>query len=87
VVTPGQPDEDLIPVLPAASRVLGTCWFGADAAQAEPGNTVAVVRDGAVGLMAVLGPGARLQLRRRGGSQESLMQAVGTTRGAQGSKR
>jgi len=54
VVTPGQPDEDLIPSLLAASDVLGTGWFAADAAQAGPGKTVAVVGDGAVGLMAIL---------------------------------
>jgi threonine dehydrogenase-like Zn-dependent dehydrogenase len=38
----------------AASDVLGTGWFGAVAAQAGPGRTVAVVGDGAVGLLAVL---------------------------------
>lgn len=54
VATPGQPDEDLIPSLLAASDVLGTGWFAADAAQACPGKTVAVVGDGAVGLMAIL---------------------------------
>ncbi|SDT04282.1 Threonine dehydrogenase [Brevibacterium sandarakinum] len=54
VATPGQPDEDLIPSLLAASDVLGTGWFAAVAAEAGPGKTVAVVGDGAVGLMAVL---------------------------------
>ena len=54
VATPGQPDEDLIPSLLAASDVLGTGWFAADAAEAGPGKTVAVVGDGAVGLMGVL---------------------------------
>ncbi|GAA2530916.1 zinc-dependent alcohol dehydrogenase family protein [Mycolicibacterium diernhoferi] len=54
VPTPGQPDEDLIPSLLAASDVLGTGWFAAVAAEAGPGKTVAVVGDGAVGLMAVL---------------------------------
>ncbi len=54
VKTPGQPDDDLIPSLLAASDVLGTGWFAADAAQAGPGKTVAVVGDGAVGLMAIL---------------------------------
>jgi threonine dehydrogenase-like Zn-dependent dehydrogenase len=54
VATPGPPDEDLIPSLLAASDVLGTGWFAADAAQAGPGRTVAVVGDGAVGLMAIL---------------------------------
>ncbi len=34
--------------------MLGTGWFAADAAQAGPGKTVAVVGDGAVGLMAIL---------------------------------
>jgi hypothetical protein len=54
VVTPGQPDPELIPALLAASDVLGTGWFAAVAAEAGPGKTVAVVGDGAVGLMAVL---------------------------------
>ncbi len=54
VATPGTPDDDLIPSLLAASDVLGTGWFGAVAAQAGPGKTIAVVGDGAVGLLAVL---------------------------------
>lgn len=54
VATPGTPDEDLIPSLLAASDVLGTGWFAADAAGAGPGKTVAVVGDGAVGLMGIL---------------------------------
>jgi threonine dehydrogenase-like Zn-dependent dehydrogenase len=54
VVTPGQPDPELIPSLLAASDVLGTGWFAAVAAEAGPGKTVAVVGDGAVGLMGVL---------------------------------
>src|SRR5487761_1293172 len=40
--------------LVAASDVLGTGWFGAVAADVRPGKTVAVVGDGAVGLLAVL---------------------------------
>ncbi|MFE5753728.1 zinc-dependent alcohol dehydrogenase family protein [Streptomyces massasporeus] len=54
VPLPGTPDADLIPDLLAASDVLGTGWFGAVAAQAGPRRTVAVVGDGAVGLLAVL---------------------------------
>jgi threonine dehydrogenase-like Zn-dependent dehydrogenase len=54
VATPGVPSDDLIPSLLAASDVLGTGWFGAVAAEAGPGKTVAVVGDGAVGLLAVL---------------------------------
>ena len=54
VATPGQPDADLLPSLMAASDVLGTGWYGAVAAEAAPGKTIAVVGDGAVGLSAVL---------------------------------
>jgi threonine dehydrogenase-like Zn-dependent dehydrogenase len=54
VATPGLPPDDLIPSLLAASDVLGTGWFAADAAAAGPGRTVAVVGDGAVGLLAIL---------------------------------
>jgi threonine dehydrogenase-like Zn-dependent dehydrogenase len=54
VATPAIPSDDLIPSLLAASDVLGTGWFGAVAAEAGPHKTVAVVGDGAVGLLAVL---------------------------------
>jgi threonine dehydrogenase-like Zn-dependent dehydrogenase len=54
VATPGQPEPDLVPHLLAASDVLGTGWFAAVAAEVGPGKTVAVVGDGAVGLMGVL---------------------------------
>ncbi len=54
VATPGVPSDDLVPSLLAASDVLGTGWFGAVAADVQPGKTVAVVGDGAVGLLAIL---------------------------------
>jgi threonine dehydrogenase-like Zn-dependent dehydrogenase len=54
VATPEVPSGDLVPSLLAASDVLGTGWFGAVAADVRPGKTVAVVGDGAVGLLAVL---------------------------------
>src|SRR5216110_2101790 len=54
VATPEIPSDDLIPSLLSASDVLGTGWFGAVAAEAGTGKTVAVVGDGAVGLLAVL---------------------------------
>jgi threonine dehydrogenase-like Zn-dependent dehydrogenase len=54
VATPGLPADDLIPHLLAVSDVLGTGWYAADAARVQPGSTVAVVGDGAVGLMGVL---------------------------------
>jgi threonine dehydrogenase-like Zn-dependent dehydrogenase len=54
VATPDIPSDDLMPSFLAASDVLGTGWFGAVAAEAGPGKTVAVVGDGAVGLLGVL---------------------------------
>ena len=54
VATPDGPPDELIPSFLAASDVLGTAWFGAVAAEVGPGKTVAVVGDGAVGLLAVL---------------------------------
>jgi threonine dehydrogenase-like Zn-dependent dehydrogenase len=54
VATEEVPGEDVLPGLLAASDVLGTGWYAADAARVQPGSTVAVVGDGAVGLMGVL---------------------------------
>ena len=55
VQTPGGvPPDDLVPSLLAASDVLGTGWFAADAANVKPGGTVVVVGDGAVGLLGLL---------------------------------
>ncbi len=54
VPTPGVPPDDLIPSLLTASDVLGTGWFAALAANVTPGMTVAVVGDGAVGLLGAL---------------------------------
>ncbi|CNF91923.1 Zinc-binding dehydrogenase [Mycobacterium tuberculosis] len=60
VAAPGTLGDELIPSLLAASDVLGTGWFAAVAAEAGPGRSVAVVGDGAVGLLAILAA------RRRG---------------------
>jgi threonine dehydrogenase-like Zn-dependent dehydrogenase len=83
VATPGQPDADLIPSLLAASDVLGTGWFGAVAAEAGPGKTVAVVGDGAVGLLAVLAAkelGAeRIIAMSRHADRQALARAFGAT--------
>lgn len=54
VATRDLPPKELIPSLLAASDVLGTGWFAADAANVKPGTTAVVVGDGAVGLLAVL---------------------------------
>ncbi len=54
VAVPGAPTPAQVRSLLAASDVLGTGWFAAVAAEAGPGKTVAVVGDGAVGLLGVL---------------------------------
>ncbi|MBN8954347.1 MULTISPECIES: zinc-dependent alcohol dehydrogenase family protein [unclassified Rhizobium] len=54
VATGTMPSDDLIPSLLAASDVLGTGWYAADAARITSGCTAVVVGDGAVGLMGVL---------------------------------
>jgi len=54
VATAELPPDDLIPSLLAVSDVLGTGWYAAWAARVQPGATVVVVGDGAVGLMGVL---------------------------------
>ena len=54
VTVEGQPNERQVRGLLAASDVLGTGWFAAVAAEAGPGKTVAVVGDGAVGLLGIL---------------------------------
>src|SRR5262245_55674687 len=54
VATPDVPSDDMVPHYLAASDVLGTGWFAADAAGVKPGSTVAVVGHGAVGLLGVV---------------------------------
>lgn len=55
VVPGGKPaDPAVLLSLLAASDVFGTGWFAADSAGAGPGKTIAVVGDGAVGLLGVL---------------------------------
>jgi threonine dehydrogenase-like Zn-dependent dehydrogenase len=54
VPTSDLPPNEMLPSLLAASDVLGTGWFAADAANVKKGSTVVVVGDGAVGLLGVL---------------------------------
>ncbi|MER5688250.1 zinc-dependent alcohol dehydrogenase family protein [Streptomyces sp. NPDC002205] len=54
VATREQPAEEHIAGLLACSDVMGTGWYAAVAAEVKPGDTVAVVGDGAVGLCAVI---------------------------------
>lgn len=83
VATPDVPADDLIPSFLAASDVLGTGWFGAVAAEVAPGKTVAVVGDGAVGLLAVLAAkqlGAeRIIAMSRHESRQQLAREYGAT--------
>lgn len=83
VRTPGVPDSRLIPHLLAASDVLGTGWFAADAAGVLPGSTVAVVGDGAVGLLGVLAAremGAdRIIAMSRHADRQALAEEFGAT--------
>jgi threonine dehydrogenase-like Zn-dependent dehydrogenase len=83
VATRSVPSEDLIPSLLAVSDVLGTGWFAANAANVKPGTTVAVVGDGAVGLLAVLSArqmGAeRIIAMSRHESRQKLAREFGAT--------
>ena len=93
VPTPGIPSDDLVPSLLTTSDVLGTGWFAADAANVKAGGTVAVVGDGAVGLLGVLSAkimGAeRIIAMSRHASRQKLAREFGATdivteRGADG---
>jgi threonine dehydrogenase-like Zn-dependent dehydrogenase len=54
VATPEVPSSGALPDLLALSDVMGTGWFAAAAANVKAGDTVAIVGDGAVGLLGVL---------------------------------
>jgi threonine dehydrogenase-like Zn-dependent dehydrogenase len=54
VATPDVPDDTMLPNLLAVSDVMPTGWWAVVAAGVQPGSTVAVVGDGAVGLLGVL---------------------------------
>src|SRR3989475_2305971 len=83
VATPDVPSDELIPSLLSTSDVLGTGWFAAAAANVQPGKTVAVVGDGAVGLLGVLSAkqmGAeRLIAMSRYESRQQLAREFGAT--------
>ena len=96
VATREVPPDSLVPSLLAASDVLGTGWFAAEAANVRPGSTVAVVGDGAVGLLAVLSAkhmGAeRIIAMSRHPTRQQLAREFGATdivteRGADGIER
>ena len=83
VATPDVPSGEMVPSLLALSDVVGAGWFAADAANVKPGSTVAVVGDGAVGLLAVLSAkqmGAeRIIAMSRHQSRQKLAREFGAT--------
>lgn len=93
VATEEMPPEAMLPHLLATSDVLGTGWFAAEAANVGPGATVAVVGDGAVGLLGVLSArqmgGERIIAMSRHELRQKLALEFGATdivteRGAEG---
>lgn len=73
----------MLPDLLALSDVMGTGWFGAAAAEVQPGSTVAVVGDDAVGLLAVLsarqmGVGRIIAMSRHA-TRQQLARSFGAT--------
>jgi threonine dehydrogenase-like Zn-dependent dehydrogenase len=83
VATPDVPSGEMVPSLLALSDVMGTGWFAADAANVKPGSTVAVVGDGAVGLLGILSAkqmGAeRIIAMSRHQSRQKLAREFGAT--------
>src|SRR6266540_2424236 len=83
VATPDVPSDDMIPSLLALSDVMGTGWFAADAANVKPGSTVAVVGDGAVGLLGVVSAkqmaAERIIVMSRHESRQKLAREFGAT--------
>jgi len=83
VATPAMPPDDLIPSLLTLSDVMGTGWFAADAAEVQPGQTVAVVGDGAVGLLGVLSArqmgASRIIVMSRHETRQKLAREYGAT--------
>ncbi|HXJ19390.1 MAG TPA: zinc-dependent alcohol dehydrogenase family protein [Polyangia bacterium] len=83
VATPEHPPAELVPSLLALSDVMGTGWFGADAADVRPGKTALVVGDGAVGLLGVLSAremgAARIIAMSRNPPRQKLAREFGAT--------
>jgi len=83
VATEEMPDAEMIPHMLAASDVLGTGWYAADAAQVREGGTVVVVGDGAVGLMGIMAArqmgAGRIIAMSRHASRQQLAREFGAT--------
>lgn len=83
VATPDLPPPNMIPSLLATSDVLGTGWFAAAAANVQPGATVVIVGDGAVGQLGVMAAkqmGAeRIIMMSRHEARQKLAREFGAT--------
>jgi len=83
VATPEPPPADLIPSLLTLSDVMATGWHAATMANVQPGMTVAVVGDGAVGLCGVLAAkqkgAARIIAMSRHPQRQALAREFGAT--------
>jgi threonine dehydrogenase-like Zn-dependent dehydrogenase len=83
VATPEPPAQGLVPSFLALSDVMGTGWFAAVSANVQPSMTVAVVGDGAVGLLGVLSASqlgaARIVAMSRHPSRQELARQFGAT--------
>jgi threonine dehydrogenase-like Zn-dependent dehydrogenase len=83
VATHDVPPPGMIPDMLALSDVMGTGWFAADAAHVQPGATVVVVGDGAVGLLGVLSAkqmgAGRIIAMSRHASRQALAREFGAT--------
>lgn len=83
VATPEVPPDSLVASLLTLSDVMGTGWHAARLAGVVPGDTVAVIGDGAVGLCAVLAAvqmgASRVIAMSRHEARQSIALAFGAT--------
>src|SRR5690606_31649718 len=82
VATPEQPDEAMLPSLLSLTDVFVTGWHAAVSARVQPGQTVVVVGDGAVGLSGVLAAAMQGAERIIAMSRHADRQQVATEFGA-----
>ena len=82
VRTPDVPDAEQVPALLTLSDVMATGWHAAVAARIEPGDSVVVVGDGAVGLCGVLAARQMGAERIIAMSRHEPRQAIATKFGA-----
>jgi threonine dehydrogenase-like Zn-dependent dehydrogenase len=81
--TPERPDDSMVPSILALSDVMCTGWHAAMSADVQPGNTVVVVGDGAVGLSGVLAAAqlgaGRIIAMSRHADRQALAKEFGAT--------